>query len=497
MIYILALAVTINGLTITNVTSPVRLDPLLTKGYENIPFIAQTLMTNYKTADSQDPSVFYLMSFQSNDSEIGNHVVGDVFDSNFRESTNINNLPLDIDDDSLNTSNSNGYAFTELYANGVCTSPVTNDIITCWINITVSFAIVNYQIGCRIYFVATNTFSDTIFVTNTTLGQSINNAQRGVVCFDDSYFIPYGYTNVRFSETDIIYATLLDLKGNIKYKEVELKNISIPRTELDLIYGTKGSKQFNAKSINSAATDLFTVTFALYNTTDNTTTTNGLFGYYTNISDPNFPITIYNDTIVQRATDVIFTGEGYVQPLVGITTELASDCCYIFAYEVYQYTQQSGDVDDVYLMITDIHGNNIDIAGLSNNEDFLAISNISDSYIDSIVDLPSISSGNARYFMLSYSNNTMYDNANVTAVRIFYLEKQGNTYQLNSAGDYAITNIQGDIPPQSYPSFDNVFVYNPPGTSLLMYTWVQEQQMVVNGTYSYPQQIRGQTFEIK
>ena len=143
-----------------------------------------------------------------------------------------------------------------------------------------------------------------------------------------------------------------------------------------------------------------------------------------------------------------------------------------------------------------IYGNNIDVAGFPNDRDLLVISNVSDAVDVSLVDLPMIS-GSARYFMLVYSNGTRDDDCNVTSVRIFYLEKQGNTYQLNTAGDYAIANIQGNIPVQNQPQFDSVFVYNPPGTSLLLYTWIQEQQIVINNTYSYPQDIYGQTFEIK
>ena len=225
-------------------------------------------MTQYIDLPSKQQYIYYMTTYRLNQTTSSNiqystYVQSDIFDANFNQYKGINS-PLNVTDANYNAS-----YFGNMFGNGVCTSPKTNDILTCWLAGGPSNDLIYMNIACRIYFVSTNAFSDVILTTNSTHGVNVNEIYGGLLCFDDSYFIPYFYENIVSNNEDIevVYGTLLDLKGTIKWGSVPL---GINRTTgfsgfylSTQLMAMKGSKQFDINSIDSSASDAFVLSYQI------------------------------------------------------------------------------------------------------------------------------------------------------------------------------------------------------------------------------------------
>ena len=79
------------------------------------------------------------------------------------------------------------------------------------------------------------------------------------------------------------YGAFIDLKGNIIHL-------------FQYFFAIKGSDLFNAKKINKYATNLIVILYQTFKTNEetdiNTTNVTGLYAYFTNITDNNFPLYI-------------------------------------------------------------------------------------------------------------------------------------------------------------------------------------------------------------
>eukprot|EP01084_Bolivina_argentea_P080326 145532_1 len=500
-IFFVFLCYSSKALEILNISSPTKLTRLFTSAsYENITELWPGHMTQYIDPQSNEKYIYFLTSYGLNQTESPVHqnsyIQSEIFDSNFNQYTGINNLPLNVTE----YAPTNWTYFEKLISNGVCTSPKTNDILSCWLNLT-SLTI---NIACRLYFIASNTFSNVISITNSTNVWNFNEVYGGLLCFDDGYFIPYFREAVlegNETVTAIAYGTILDLKGNVKYSSIPL-NVNATNWITDFppvdnqLYTMKGSKNFDIKIINSSASDTFVLNYQLLDQVTNTTNMYAIYGYYTNINDTTFPIHIYNRSKVQQNMFVDTNNTQHI--LSGITIDFTPDCCYLFAYQYFGDVGECGYYD-VYAIITDIYGN---IKQVPYSEDILILSNVSAaSFDEQFVDLPMISGTNAHYFLVSYATFTEFYSCYTKKllVDVFYLEQNVNnqtSYDVKSAGTYDTIYTTGNYSnTDEPPNLDTVVIYNIPGTNQLYFSWLEDAyDDYWNVDYK---DIYGQTFEIK
>eukprot|EP01084_Bolivina_argentea_P250285 419279_1 len=201
-----------NSLSIEPVTPAVNLTKIFVQqNFSKVNDIWGGEMTYFEDPnDSTNTKYLWLgTNVKINQSTIASYVLSDVFTVLFTEYPPINGT-FDIVNE-LSPNVTNDYEDDELFGNIMCTSPQTKDIMTCWINITwINITSPTYQIDCRLYFVKTNIFSDIIKVTNDKTGLNFG---MNVLCFNDSYFIPYSHTDIHsiynITPSDVmIYGTL-------------------------------------------------------------------------------------------------------------------------------------------------------------------------------------------------------------------------------------------------------------------------------------------------
>lgn len=486
-------AVFTNALNIVNISEPVKLTSLFIDNNANSGTVMEVIpgsMSYYVDPTSKEKYVWYGMNYQINNTEIISGLKSDVFNQDFSQYDGIKNLPLEVVQISSNQVSPDGY--NQLFGNGMCTSPISNDIMTCWINVTyTSPETPTYQIDCKLYFAATNSFSDIIHITNTKTGYNLGG---GLICFDDSYFIPYFHANVyAVNKPSTIDGVLLDLQGNIRYNNISFLNLSLPFGFLMQTFPAKGGSKINPGIIESKATDLFVINFQTFNQSTNITKIVGLYGYYTSLSDTlEFPLNIYQNKIL----DTSDPGNG-IYLLPNEILDFSDRCCYISVYQKY-LENSDDDYYSYYAIISDIDGNKIETKQFGTN-DIQLKQNVSSDNFPQIVDLPSISDDNTHYFMVTYDIDPPFGyGANTTTVGIYYIQKDadgGQQYDFAVAGYFNTSEL---VDADSEKRLGAVYAYNLPGTNDIYFSWNQDGGgHVVNGSFVLNVDLYGQTFTLK
>eukprot|EP01083_Nonionella_stella_P217259 780152_1 len=189
----------INSLNINNTTSPVK----LTNIFENETLVAGIqiqpgFMSYYINPNDSTHSKYLWYGMRANLNGSGSHIKSSIFTSNFTTYNISTPIPFTID---------TSYIEDGVVLNSMCTSPATNDIMTCWMHWYDSSS----NIECKLYHVKTNNFSDVIQITHhkSTLFDHFMNILR----FNNSYFIPWIRYN-HLNQSSVILGAVLDLKGN-------------------------------------------------------------------------------------------------------------------------------------------------------------------------------------------------------------------------------------------------------------------------------------------
>eukprot|EP01084_Bolivina_argentea_P249866 418451_1 len=206
---------------INNVTSAINLTQIyFTDSNGSNPFDFANLnpgfMTNY--FDSTNKQYLWLSIFSYiNDThstqfteELDKYSVkADIFTTEFTQYNNNNiNLPLAVTNSTITHEDGMQDGLFLTYG---CTSPVTKDIINCWDNKTFinneqdNILIFTISIQCRIFHHATNQWSDVITINPTVNNTKIYlqfNFGINAICFNDSYFIAYGFQYHDYSSQD-------------------------------------------------------------------------------------------------------------------------------------------------------------------------------------------------------------------------------------------------------------------------------------------------------
>eukprot|EP01084_Bolivina_argentea_P164637 286217_1 len=478
---------TVTSLDIVNISTPKQLTRIFTNAsYSRIVNIEAVEMTYYISPNDETKTkyLYYVMAYQINETtEFISGIKSDIFNSDFIQNSAINNLPFTVQEAASDDKYDPPYIFESSNTES-CTNPVINDILTCWIKNVSPYGPyhTNIKVECSIFFVNNNTFSTVIPVNNTILGYV---EALTVICFNDSYFIPYFLLSSSYINAPI-YGLLIDLNGNIRYNEF-MKNVSSIDSNL---IATKGSN-FNAtKYINSKATDLFALNYQTLNQSinQNNSTIEGLYGYYTSLDDTKFPIYIYNHCLLSNET-----WSEINKPYLYSVLDFKEDCCYIQLY-LQRYALDPTYMDHLNVLITDIYGNQIDIKQYPNHQDVILIQQLwgADPLF---VDLKMISDETTHYFAIFNYPSPQDDNLNVTMANIYYLQQDSiNTTQYNliEVGSFKTAEIvdQGKM-----MTFD---VYNMPHTNDIYISWAQLFASFVNHTLvTYSFDIYGQTFQVK
>ena len=278
----------------------------------------------------------------------------DIFDENFKQYNNKNNsinkaLPFTI----TNEYQFNSSFGSRVFENLMCTSPITKDIITCFMNQTyfdnqqkLEYAL---NVECKIFYYKTNTFSETIYLTAPFDNNLYRNTTEGVynfayrpLCFDDGYFMPYEFATEIPTTNISILGNIIDLNGNVINGQINL-NLNI--TTNNHILNIQGSNKFNVDlvKINKNVSGSFMIAYILYDENNNITNIAAGYGIYTNINDSN-PMTIYKEiSNIQQNNKIIGTQNFRLESPA--TMDYTQNCCYI---TVYRYNQ------NLYGIITDI-----------------------------------------------------------------------------------------------------------------------------------------------
>ena len=419
-----------------SITEPIALNPVLFPKIDsssvNIDIDERGLMTNYI-----DPTtnVSYLWVNVDAYYENTSYIRSDIFNYNFTQYSNNNNdisnlLPLPTEQIDMQ------YNQYQLFDGISCTSPITNDIITCWIktnSTAVEWIDTAYNIECKIFFTKTNKFSNTINITNDSCNviENVNivNKFSGLICFDDSYFIPYWYDNTDSKKPMSVYGTFIDLNGNIIYNSIPLpitlnqtlnNNDVFPFNEFPLAVITASNK-FNVKNINKNASQLLLFETLVDTKDDYTQHVNASFAYYTNINDTQFPLHFY---ILNKK----YTANEKGEMSLPIVIDVNEECCYLITYSFpYDYAY----LKNIYGIFIDIYGNVINIDNYNNTVDILLIEDVNDDIDAKPYKLPMISNVNSTYFMITFAKESV---ALLLTARVYSLSYDNNkmTYSLDS-----------------------------------------------------------------
>ena len=474
------------SLDITNISVPVKLTrTYINQSYEQIIDIQTSGMTYYISPN--DPSkqkyIYHQIDYALNSSSILlTGIKSDIFNPDFTQNDIINNLPLTVAKVSA-TDKDQGLPAINGFGN-ICTNPITNDILTCWVNVTNS-SLPNtfpYAYYCSIFYTKTSTFSQIIPIST---GQSLAgfNYGVGIICFNDSYFVPY---SLNVATQMKVYGVVIDLEGNIKYHEM-IKNISYQIENVNPAFSVKGGSKFN---LNSNTKDLFTITFKRYEFGTNYTIIEGLFGYYTNLDDARYPIYIYNDSVISN----LESRDNYIE--LTSVVDFGDDCCYIQLY------RQSGSRDNLCILLNDIYGNRVDVKQYPNFKDIVVESNVDDSD-PKFVDLSMISDEKTHYFAVFYGvyaleNGTPIGEGNVTFAKVYSLQRDatGSSYDLMEVGLFEtaklVENENGEI------EISDFSIYNLPDTNNIYVSWIQNSRdrCLPKPNGNLCEDVYGQTFEV-
>ena len=413
--------------------APLELDSFLESG-----------ITLYR--DPKDTSSTYLwiaaMGHEYGGNASYNYVKSDVFTTTLEQYKGIpsDKLPITIEYDQKG----------EIEGNAQCNSPITGDILTC--------VQMNGGIQCRLWFVNTNTLSDNISIIQDT-GAGLG----GLLCFNDSYLIIWSSLNK--------YVSVMDLNGKVLYNEIKLPQPQNAPKELQLEFVTMAQ---NKAKINVKNGGLFNVKmyYGQYGVFENVY---NYYYYYTNINETQENlIKLYNSTSFYS---ILLTNS-----MDDTSLNLNDNCCFVSLFDQYLGPQNY----NLYLVLTDIYGNNITI----NGKDYVeVVQGLGWGDFESLVDLSSISqSDDEVYFAISYLENSE-SNHHTFTLDIYSLKYDGKEYSLTNVGKF--DTIQVD---QTYDINTASAAHHLLGTNYVYFAW---EQSVRSGNDFTDINFYAQGFEIK
>eukprot|EP01084_Bolivina_argentea_P077148 139861_1 len=462
------------SLQITNITSSVALTSIFynDSSFTSLIELDIGFMTYYiDPKDTSQTKHLWLGTNQRiNDtalSEVHTNLQSDIFYSDFAQYNPSNNnikdlLPITISNSSDKMNNQSD--IDDVFVNVMCTSPTTNDVMTCWFNVTENVEHYIHNIQCRIFFVATNTFSDVINITapyNHEDAKEEFNYPSAIICFHDSYWIPYTsliYPIIAFTP----YSALIDLNGNIIFAQ---RNLGLNYS--GIIWNGYGTEGKTLHQIGNKEYETFALIYPTYNELTNISNITAAYGYYTDINDSS-PIHIYeNHDINHQYNPAIYKGQSPMEPWVPLSINFTDNCCYISIYSV--HVSDNTDKLDIYGIFTDNNGNALNISGQSYFKDILLLKNANLDVNPLLFDLPMISTDSSHYFMITFGNSTTGDHSNTIMAKVFYLTySDQSTYNLMNTGVFSTVQLVNQ-----QINFQGYFGYIMPGTNKLFYSWIE------------------------